>query len=375
MQPNVKSVRAFRYRPVTKAIVLLLASSAAYALWQLNTVRLRQDFIAEIERRGGTVVVDSGVPFVCGSPGLSGSAPTPNVWDKLESEYTYWRRKGTLISADLPGALTRQDAERMSLLATMYWLTLAEADDAALAALPTFPQLERLTLHSTTGTDAALVCLTRMPMLGYLKLRGRGFTDVTEVIAHPHLEAVDLADTSLSEQSFAALVTHPRVREVSADRTGVTGSSLLSIPAEQMTVAWCYIAGNPFAEQALVKLYAAPGLDLLDASGIHHGPNALAALAANRTITELLLNDIPTDWDRCVAALSSMTQLEKLSLQGAKLNSGHLKQLLRLPKLKKLQLERSTVTHEMYEQAATELDEEFDDTRHWLVTIESLLLN
>jgi len=357
-----------------KAVALLALAGAAFALWEWNTARQRQEFIAEIEQRGGKVIVDSGVLWSCGSPTSGPPPPPPTFWDKVENEVTRWRKKGTLNYVEIPAPLTRRDAERMRLLATVRWLKISEGDDEALWALPTFPQLRTLSLHSTKGTDAALSFLKRMPELQSLELRGRGFTDATLMVEHPRLSAIDVSETALSESSFAALATFPRPLCLQANRTGVTGSALLAIRAEKITLSTCDIVGNPFADQALAKLYAAPDLDWLDVSGTRHGPAALSALAANRTLTQLTLNDIQTDWSSLSEALDSKPKLSILSLQGAQLGPKHLKRLLRLPKLEQLHLDRSTVTTQMYENVCVELDEEFDDYRHQYVVLKHLMV-
>ena len=362
-------MRRLRYPMLRQTVALVAIGVVAFALWEWNTARLRQEFIAEIEQRGGKVIVDGGIASYYGSH--SGQPPPPpTLWDKIKDAFDQWRKRGRLTRIELPSPLTRRDAERMWLLASVSRVEIREADDEALSALPAFPPLEYLTLHSTAGTDAGLACLNRMPKLYSLQLRGRGFTDATRIVEHPQLKVIDVSETAVSEASLAALVACSRLGSLNADRTGVTGRDLHAIPITQIALYNCSIAGNPLTDQALARLYAAPTLDSFDASDIEHGPAALAALAANRTLTDLTLNDVRTDWKSLIGALASMTQLEQLSLHGAQLKPEHLKRLLRLPKLTLLQLQRSTATRQMYDNAVAELDQEFGDFRHRQVIVE-----
>lgn len=353
-------LRSFTWR---KAIALVLLGGAVYATWQWNTARLRREFIAEIQQRGGRVGIGPIYP--------SGyrSGPSATFWDKIGAEFERWRTKERLRSVEIPDLLSRRDAQRMQLLATIEKLELREADDEALSALPKLPKLETLRISSTQATDAGLTCLKQMPELSDLELRGRGFTDAAPLVAHPKLAFVDVSETAISETGLASLIGCSRLIHFTADRIGVTGRELPTIPTSQIAIFRCSLAGNPLTDQALAKLYAAPMIESVDASEIAHGPAALAALAANRTLSELTLNDVRTDWDSLVEALASMTQLTDLSLEGARLKPEHLKRLLRLPKLERLLLDRSTVTQEMYDKVIAELNEKFDDGRHGRVII------
>lgn len=364
-------LRSFTRR---KALALVVLGGAAFGAWQWNEARLRQEFIAEIERQGGKVQIDDGILYVCTSAAPAPPPPPPTFWDHVTAKFEQWRRKGRLKYVEVPSLLTRRNGERMRRLATVPWLVIREADDEALVALPAFPELEMLTLHSTNGTDASLAFLQRTPKLTSLELHGRAFTDATLLVAHPRLDSIDVSETSLSESSFAALATCPRRLWLTADRVGVTGSELLSIPATKITLGSCGVAGNPLTDQVLTKLYTAPQMTMFDGSNIEHGPAACAALATNQTLTALTLNDIRTDWAALTAALAAMPELTHLSLQGAQLKPEHLKKLLRTPKLQQLKLERSNVTSDMYYNVLDELDRQFyDNYVHHKVIIEHLM--
>lgn len=356
-----------RYLTIRNIVALLALGVAAYIGGDAYTASLRREFIAELEQRGGKVQVDSGVYGTCGTQ--PSSAP-PTIWETVQDKYGEWRRRGTLISAKLPAPFTRRDAERMQLLAGVKWLEIPEADDEALAALPTFPLLTELVLHSTQRTDVGLSCLTRMPKLSKLELRGQGISDATLLVEHPSLEFIDVAEATLSESGFAALAVCPRGVWLTADHTGLTGRDLLAIPTTKIALVGCDVAGNPIIEQVLVKLYAAPQLISVDASGIEHGPTAVAALAANRELCYLTLNDVRTDWNSLVEALASMTQLKNLSLKNSQLKREHLKRLLRLPELQRLELKGTKITGDEYSEIEYELYEELGDRRRYPVSID-----
>ncbi len=277
-------------------------------------------------------------------------------------------------AAAVPAGVLRSTLANLPLLTTLDLRGVDIADNDVAAVLLAHPNLTELSLGTTTEDrgphhfHSGRITAGVIPQLGSLRslrslsLRGLPLGDAaltpnSRMLAS--LEELDVGETDIGDETLRHLAPPARVRKLWVDRTGVTDIGI-SLFAKSTHLHDLNISETAVTGLAIDPLLAGPALSRLVAAGLNISDTSLPSLAKAGSLRDLNLANSDIG-DQTIAAIARLPSLERLSIASTrvtsrglaalerspvieldvgKLNADReaLRALLRMPRLRKLQL-------------------------------------
>lgn len=256
---------------------------------------------------------------------------------------------GVLSSADEPQPLSaKEQLERLGATVAVtngkhtVMIDGGSIHTQVLKALDDLPQIEELYVTETTGTNALLPHIARMPELRVLNL---ALSDIEEgclerMGKHEGLESLILSGTSVRDSDLSNLTNFPNLEHLSLDDT-------------------------PTTHRGWVRIKKLGKLKALDVGGTWVDDAGLADLAEIKTLRSLGLRSgiLAKITDRGMEDLAKLPNLRELALTRGRITDAGLKHLTNLPNLQKLGLIDTRVTDAGIESLTAMKQLDFVDVR------------
>ncbi len=257
-----------------------------------------------------------------------------------------------------PGALALVTAPRLV-------LEQSNLDDAMLQSLPA--TVRELQLRSTAISDASVPWLRRLPSLEALGLASTRLTATgVAQLERPTLQALDLAELPLTDESLTVLERLERLERLSLESTPTTDEGLRHLRALTHLTS-LNLSDTRVTDRGLAGLEGAQGLTELFLANTAVGAPTVARLGGLTSLRALDLSGTHLDAN-ATEVLAHLTHLEHLALAKTPQTDESIARLRTLEALQTLDLERTDVSAQVLATVAhfTSL-ESLDLGRTWLV--------
>ncbi|MEI8373535.1 MAG: hypothetical protein WCJ35_11975 [Planctomycetota bacterium] len=300
------------------------------------------DAIAEIESRGGRVLLDENAP---GRPVIAVQFSGYSVNDAVVAHLHAFPELRSLRINTF--TITDAGLARLKGLAKLQSLSLDLCDitDAGLGNLQELPQLTTLELlHTNRITARGIAHLARLKNLRSLTLAIRDLnnTAVARLGALTNIETLQLWWTSINDAGLASLKNLPRLRSLEIGDSPITGAGLAHLKdlasLESVNLTFCNIG-----DADLAHLKQLPKLRMLDLTWTNITDAGMEHIAGCVQLESLSLNDTQVS-DLGLKHLAALHRLRSLELQGTQVTDAGVAFLCELSQLHTLNVGLTAIT-------------------------------
>lgn len=310
MESRGKKSFGLRGGLIVVAVLLVVLGSYAVARWN---VQKQWSIVEEIKAAGGTFE-----PALSDGKAVRGSQGAAPAWKKSL------------------GIAPPQELTKVSIYN-------AQGSAVPIGKLSQLPQLEEVSLQPEGATDADLAMLAKLPRLRVVNIYSNQITD--EGIAHlaknANLQKVELRGTGIRDQGLASVAQLANLQTLEWDNRYAAQADFSALKSKQSLVALT-LRGNSQWDAGLAVASTCENLESLCLGYGQITAEGMRSLAGMKKLKRLELYEVAFPREE-LSAIAGLTQLEELRIDG-ELTEEDLAVLGTLTSMQTLRLQKAKIT-------------------------------